>query len=189
MKVHNFNFQKLFSFLSQLYTEVLLFSDKNIYLKYTEKCDFNHNIMKDITDLNGERFVMFSVLPGLFVKDSNIKDGKILVFCDKNLENSKTKYKIDFQNIKKYELYLKNTITKVNIEYSVHSKKYQIKIKCDPQIPDIENLKFTIKIDNSDIISLDKKTKHTLDEKYKNKVIYAIVEVNGENIKSNKIKL
>ena len=186
---HNFNLEKLFRFLSQLYTEILLFSDKNIYLKYIEKCDFLHNKMKDITDLNGKRFVMFSVLPGLFVKDSNIKDGKILVFCDKNLENSKTKYKIDFQNIKKYELYLKNTITKVNIEYSVHSKKYQIKIKCDPQIPNIENLKFTIKIDNSDTISLDKKTKHTLDEKYKNKVIYAIVEVNGENIKSNQIKL
>ena len=61
LKNHNFNFQKLFSLLSQLYTEVLLFSDKNIYLKYTEKCDFNHNIMKDITDLNGKRFVMFSV--------------------------------------------------------------------------------------------------------------------------------
>ena len=85
MKVHDFNFQKLFSFLSQLYTEVLLFSDKNIYLKYTEKCDFNHNIMKDITDLNGKRFVMFSVLPGLFVNESNIKDGKILVFCNKNI--------------------------------------------------------------------------------------------------------
>ena len=186
---HNFNLEKLFRFLSQLYTEILLFSDKNIYLKYIEKCDFLPNKMKDITDLNGIRLVMFSVLPGLFVKDSNIKDGKILVFCDKNLENSKTKYKIDFQNIKKYELYLKNTITKVNIEYSVHSKKYQIKIKCDPQIPDIENLKFTIKIDNSDTISLDKKTKHTLDEKYKNKIIYATVEVNGENIKSNQIKL
>ena len=187
---HNFNLEKLFRFLSQLYTEILLFSDKNIYLKYTEKCDFLHNKMKDITDLNRKRFVMFSVLPGLFVKDSNIKDGKILVFCDKNLENSKTKYKIDFQKIKKYELYLKNTITKINIEYSVvNLKKYQIKIKCDPQIPNIENLKFTIKIDNSDTISLDKKTKHILDEKYKNKIIYATVEVNGENIKSNQIKL
>ena len=187
---HNFNLEKLFRFLSQLYTEVLLFSDKNIYLKYIEKCDFLPNKMKDITDLNGIRLVMFSVLPGLFVKDSNIKDGKILVFCDKNLENSKTKYKIDFQKIKKYELYLKNTITKINIEYSVvNLKKYQIKIKCDPQIPNIENLKFTIKIDNSDTISLDKKTKHILDEKYKNKIIYATVEVNGENIKSNQIKL
>ena len=84
---HNFNLEKLFRFLSQLYTEILLFSDKNIYLKYTEKCDFLHNKMKDITDLNRKRFVMFSVLPGLFVKDSNIKDGKILVFCDQNLEN------------------------------------------------------------------------------------------------------
>ena len=86
-------------------------------------------------------------------------------------------------------MYLKNTITKVNIEYSVLLKKYQIKIKCDPQIPNIENLKFTIKIDNSDTISLDKKTKHTLDEKYKNKIIYATVEVNGEYIKSKEIKL
>ena len=172
MDEHNFNLEKLFRFLSQLYTEILLFSDKNIYLKYTEKCDFLHNKMKDITDLNKKRFVMFSVLPGLFVKDSNIKDGKILVFCDKNLENSKTKYNIDFQNIKKYELNLKNTITKINIEYSVEKlKKYKIKIKCDPQIPDIENLKFTIKIDNSDTISLDKKTK----KKYLIYLLYFLV--------------
>ena len=189
MKEHNFNLEKLFRFLSQLYTEVLLFSDKKIYLKYIEKCDFSQKIMKDITDLNGKRFVMFSVLPGLFVNDSNIKDGKILVFCDKN---SETKYNnITFENIKKYELNLRNTITKLDIEYSVHDKKYHIKIKCAPQIPNIENLKFTIKLVNSSnpIISDKKKTEFCLDEKYKNKNVYATLEINGEIIKSKEIKL
>ena len=188
LKDHNFNLEKLFRFLSQLYTEVLLFSDKKIYLKYIEKCDFSPKIMKDITDLNGKRFVMFSVLPGLFVNDSNIKDGKILVFCDKN---SETKYNITFENIKKYELNLRNTITKLDIEYSVHDKKYHIKIKCAPQIPNIENLKFTIKLVNSSnpIISDKKKTEFYLDEKYKNKNVYATLEINGEIIKSKEIKL
>ena len=187
---HNFNLEKLFRFLSQLYTEVLLFSDKNIYLKYTEKCDFSQNIMKDITDLNGKRFVMFSVLPGLFVNESNIRDGKILVFCDKN-KNSDTKYKINFENIKKYELYLMNTITKLDIEYSVHDKKYHIKIKCEPQIPKIKNLKFTLKLVNSSnpIISGIEKTEFFLEEKYNNKNIYATVEINQEIIKSKEIKL
>ena len=188
LKVHDFNFQKLFSFLSQLYTEVLLFSDKKIYLKYTEKCDFNHNIMKDITDLNSKRFVMFSVLPGLFVNESNIKDGKILVFCNKN-KNLETN--ILFQNLNKYVLNLKNTITKIDINYSVNNNKYHIKIKYEPLIPDIKNLKFNLKIvGSSNMYILNKqKTLLILEEIFKNKSIYVTVERNGEIIKSNEITL
>ena len=62
--------------------------------------------MKDITDLNGKRFVMFSVLPGLFVNESNIKDGKILVFCNKNINKETNITNIQFQNLNKYELKL-----------------------------------------------------------------------------------
>ena len=184
----DFTFQKLFRFLSQLYTEVLLFSDKNIYLKYTEKCDFIQNIMKDITDLNGKRFVMFSVLPGLFVNESNIKDGKILVFCNKN-KNLETN--ILFKNLNKYVLNLKNTIIKIDINYIVNNNKYHIKIKCLPQIPDIENLKFNLKIvGSSKIFSIDKqKAEFFLEKINKNKSIYVTIERNGEIIKSNEIKL
>ena len=165
-----------------------MFSDKNIYLKYTEKCIFIQNIMKDVTDLNGKRFVLFSVLPGLFVNESNIKDGKILVFCNKN-KNLETN--ILFQNLNKYVLNLKNTITKIDINYSVNNNKYHIKIKYEPQIPVIKNLKFNINIvDSSKIISLYKlETEFFLEKIYKNKSIYVTVERNGELIKSNEITL
>ena len=183
LNIHNFNLQKLFRILSQLYTEVLLFSDKNIYLKYTEKCDFDHKIMNDITDLNGKRFVIFSVLPGLFVNEFNITSGEILVFCNKNKN-----FEINILN--KYMLNLKNTITKIDINYSVNDNEYHIKIKCEPQIPDIENLKFKV-FDSSKLIkSLDKQqTEFKLKEIYKNKSIYVAVERNGEIIKSNKLIL
>ena len=181
MKKHNFDLQKLFRILSQLYTEVLLFSDKDIYLKYTEKCDFDHKIMNDITDLNGKRFVIFSVLPGLFVNEFNITSGEILVFCNKNKN-----FEINILN--KYMLNLKNTITKIDINYSVNDNEYHIKIMCEPQIPDIENLKFKV-FDSSksnSIKSLDKQqTEFKLEEIYKNKSIYVAVERNGEIIKSN----
>ena len=185
---HNFDLQKLFRCLSQLYTEVLLFSDKNIYLKYVEKCDFEQNKMKDITDLNGRRFVIFTVLPGLFVNDFNINNCKILVFCDKK---SEAKYNIHFENIKNNELYLKNTIKKINIEYNLDSKKIYIKIICEPKIPNIDNLKFSIKLFNSskEIISDKNRTEFLLDKKYKNEIIFGTAEVNGEIIRSKEIKL
>ena len=125
---------------------------------------------------------------GLFVNESNIKDGKILVFCNKNEKETN----IQFQKINKYELKLKNTITKIDIDYNnVNNNKYHIKIKYEPQIPDIKNLKFNVKIiESSKIFSLDKqKTEFILEEKYKNKSIYVTVERNGEIIKSNEITL
>ena len=153
MKRHNFDFQKLFRILSQLYTEVLLFSDKKIDLKYAEKCDFDLNIMKDITDLNGERFVIFSVLPGLFVNELNIPNGKILVFCDKN----------NF------------TIAKVVINYNVKDNKYRIKIN------KIKNFKFNENIHNQSKSKcvLDKEeTEYNLEEDIvKNKKINVDIEI------------
>ena len=153
LKRHNFDFQKLFRILSQLYTEVLLFSDKKIDLKYAEKCDFDFNIMKDITDLNGERFVIFSVLPGLFVNELNIPNGKILVFCDKN----------NF------------TIAKVVINYNVKDNKYRIKIN------KIKNLKFNENIHNQSKSKcvLDKEeTEYNLEEDIvKNKKINVDIEI------------
>ena len=167
LKKHNFDFQKLFRILSQLYTEVLLFSDKKIDLEYREKCYFDPDIMKDITDLNGERFVIFSVLPGLFVNESNIECGKILVFCDKN-KNSKTNI------LNKYELNLKDTtIAKVDINYNVKDNKYRIKIKREPQL-EIENLEFKVIINDSD----KEETEFNLEENIvKNKRINVIVNI------------
>lgn len=186
LKKHNFDFQKLFRILSQLYTEVLLCSDKNIYLKYAEKCYFDRDIMKDITDLNGERFVIFSVLPGLFVNESNTERGKILVFCDKN-KNLKTnilnKYKLDLKDntIAKVDInYKVKNIAKVDINYNVKDKKYHIKIKREPQL-EIENLKFKVNINDSSksISSLDKEeTEYNLEKDIvKNKRINVIVEI------------
>ena len=185
LKKHNFDFQKLFRILSQLYTEVLLCSDKNIYLKYAEKCYFDRDIMKDITDLNGERFVIFSVLPGLFVNESNTERGKILVFCDKN-KNLKTnilnKYKLDLKDtIAKVDInYKVKNIAKVDINYNVKDKKYHIKIKREPQL-EIENLEFKVKINDSSksISSLDKEeTEFNLEEDIvKNKRINVNVDI------------
>ena len=185
LEKHNFDFQKLFRILSQLYTEVLLFSDKKIDLKYAEKCDFDFNIMKDITDLNGERFVIFSVLPGLFYNELNIECGKILVFCDKN-KNLKTnilnKYKLDLKDtIAKVDInYKVKNIAKVDINYNVKDNKYRIKIKREPQL-EIENLEFKVKINDSSksISSLDKEeTEFNLEEDIvKNKKINVIVNI------------
>ena len=178
LKKHNFDFQKLFRILSQLYTEVLLFSDKNIYLKYTEKCYFDRDIMKDITDLNGERFVIFSVLPGLFYNELNIECGKILVFCDKN-KNLKTnilnKYKLDLKDTINYKV---KNIAKVDINYNVKDNKYRIKIKREPQL-EIENLEFKEIIINNSPKSIDKEEiEFNLEEDIvKNKIIRVIVNI------------
>ena len=44
--------------------------------------------MIDATELNGRRYVKFTILPGLFVCKYNINNGKIFVFCSKKLENN-----------------------------------------------------------------------------------------------------
>lgn len=51
--------------LHYIYTEVILFSDKDIYLKYAENCNFEQEKMKDITDTNKQKFALFTVLLGL----------------------------------------------------------------------------------------------------------------------------
>ena len=113
------------------------------------------------------------------------------VFCNKNKNLETNITNIQFQNLNKYELKLKNTITKIDINYNINNNKYHIEIKYEPQIPDIKNLKFNVKIiESSKIFSLDKqKTEFILEEKYKNKRIYVTVERNGEIIKSNEITL
>ena len=141
--------------------------------------------MKDITDLNGERFVIFSVLPGLFVNESNIECGKILVFCDKN-KNLKTnilnKYKLDLKDtIAKVDInYKVKNIAKVDINYNVKDNKYRIKIKREPQL-EIENLEFKVIINDTkkSISSLDKEeTEYNLEKDIvKNKKINVIVEI------------
>ena len=50
--------------------------------------------MEDITDLNGQRDVNLTILPGLFINGEPIKNGKILVYC----ENKNPKIKCIYNN-------------------------------------------------------------------------------------------
>jgi hypothetical protein len=79
-----YNFQLLFSDLTQLYTEAKLYSEKVIEFKKVENCNFINEQMKDITDISGKKKVIYSVLPGLFSENNVI--GKIIVFCEKRYE-------------------------------------------------------------------------------------------------------
>ena len=109
---NNFNFYNLFRDLSQLYTEALIYSEKDIILQYAEEnSDFDLNKMIDAAELNGRRFVKFTILPGLFVCKYCIQYGKILVFCVKKLENNYSNPFSDNIPINK-ELSLAKTIKK-----------------------------------------------------------------------------
>ena len=184
----SFTFQKLFRNLSQLYTEVLFYSGKNIEIKYIENCQYKYEYMKDINDKKFGRNVQCTILPGLFVNNEAINNGKILVYCEKSKKDGIPKF-----NPMKKELEIKNTIKTVNIisvikcdifveeEKNSNSSHYIIIIVTDPKIPEKDHPKFSIKQNNgreieskeSNIFEI-KKTKI----KY-NTIIYGTVEING----------
>ena len=138
------HFKKIFINLCELYTEVLLFPEREIELIYIDKgIVFKYTEMKDITSLNKERYVNFTVIPGLFVNKKPIDQCKVLVFCEK-------KQKMDFNpDIKKInfpdEIILNNTIkskdlsTKITVTFEKGYDKtkdiFFINIKTTPEIP------------------------------------------------------
>ena len=200
---NNFNFYNLFRDLSQLYTEALIYSEKDIILQYAEEnTDFDHNKMIDAAELNGRRFVKFTILPGLFVCKYCIKNGKILVLCVKKLENNNYNPFSDNIPINK-ELSLGKTIKKkdiasklsCNIDYEIENNNYLIFINTNPIIPENDYPKYSINIfepktkKSKEIQHADKPKFSIIQKHYIYKYIYGTVEINGQIINSDKILL
>ena len=68
-----------------------------------------------ITDLNGQRDVKLTILPGLFINGEPIKNGKILVYCENKKSKIKWIYNNDLCPVKNIEFELKNMIKIINI--------------------------------------------------------------------------
>ena len=193
-KEPNFNFQILFRDLSQLYTEIILYSEKNIDLIYAENEENSSNYykrecMKDINDLIYGRLVIFTVLPGLFVNKEIIQNGKILVFCDNNLKGNNLK----FENLIEKEFKIKDTIksnyikdeVSCNLEVQIINDKYKIEIITTPEMKKNDHPKFSIKSKNNKIIdSKENNVFFILKKKYFNIQIFGTVEINNMEIKS-----
>ena len=193
---NNYDFYNLFRDLSQLYTEALIYSEKDIVLKYVEQCEFDYNKMTDATELSGRRYVKYTILPGLFVCKYNINNGKILVFCEKKLEKDYNNPFSDNIPINK-ELFLPKTIKSneirekisCTIQYTLSQNLYKIAIKTNPNITKNDYPKYSILIEdtkNLKKISSEKSIFYLMQKDVLNKNIYGTIELNGEKIKSNK---
>ena len=204
-KQENFNFQNLFSILSQLYTEILIYSEKDIEIKYYQDCNFEPEKMKDVNEVGGRRIVKFTILPGIFVSNKVIKDGQLLAFCEK--KNSKSEFNPDFIKLNTFELNIDNTIKKKNLENSIicnlkaslakdiKNKIYlKLEIITKPQILSYDNPKYLVKSSNYKQISINfdenKNFIHILKKLLpKNIKLYGIVEIYGTKIKSKEIDI
>lgn len=151
----NFNllshYKKLFIDLCELFTLVLLFSEKEIELKFFERgAKYQHDEMKDITELNGIRYVNFTVLPGFVVNQKSFQFAKAVVFCEYDT-NPKLHFNIKIP--KKFELVLQGTIKtkeindKINIKFYYQKQKdsYAFNIKTEPEIPKEDNPLFLMR--------------------------------------------
>ena len=150
--------------------------------------------MKDINDKKFGRNVQCTILPGLFVNNEAINNGKILVYCEKSKKDGIPKF-----NPMKKELEIKNTIKTVNIisvikcdifveeEKNSNSSHYIIIIVTDPKIPEKDHPKFSIKQNNGREIEWKESNKFKIEKtkiKY-NTIIYGTVEINGIIIPTN----
>ena len=145
------HFRKLFIDLCQLFTLTLLFSEKEIELKYIEKGkQYQHDEMKDITELNGIRYVNFTVLPGFYVNKKPFQFAKALVFCETEL-NPKLLFNIKLP--KQNEINLNGTIKtkeindKINLDFWFQKQNdyFIFTIKTEPDIPKEDNPLFLMK--------------------------------------------
>ena len=145
------HFRKLFIDLCQLFTLTLLFSEKEIELKYIEKGkQYQHDEMKDITELNGIRYVNFTVLPGFYVNKKPFQFAKALVFCETEL-NPKLLFNIKLP--KQNEINLNGTIKtkeindKINLDFWFQKQNdyFIFIIKTEPDIPKEDNPLFLMK--------------------------------------------
>ena len=155
----NYNFQDLFRDLCQLYSEVLLFSENNIDIIYIQNYKFIYDKMEDITDLNGQRDVKLTILPGLFINNEPIKNGKILVYCENKQSKMKYIYNNNLFPVKNREFELKNMIKiiniineiKVDVHYESKGTYYIFEINTVPKIPKNDNPKFSINLSRNNI--------------------------------------
>ena len=169
-----YNFENLFSDLTQLYTEANFYSEKEITLRKIENYNFINDLMKDITDVSGKKNVKYTILPGLFSKEDII--GKINVFCEKktNMHNSNKQTKVSSCIYPyKYICY---------IDYKLENDK--IKISINNVYPRLNSNYFAYKLTFKNI--LGEKNNYTngefiIDkETFKNKTAICTVFVNNE---------
>lgn len=134
---NSYDLEKLYSDLTQLYTEAFFYSEKEIKLiKVENNNQFIKEQMKDITDLCGKKIDKYSVLPGLF--DNNKVISKILVFCEK--------FKNQVNNKKEMENY------KCSIDSRLDKDNNQIKITINVS-PKINESGVIYKLEFKDISS------------------------------------
>ena len=75
------NFYRLFIDLCILFTETILYSEKDIELKFIKKGErYQPDEMHDITEIRGIKYVHFTVLPGLSVNNRCFPFAKAIVF-------------------------------------------------------------------------------------------------------------
>ena len=205
------NFKKVFINLSEVFTEAMIYSEKNIEIEYINKgIKYEGGKMTDITDLDRTRYVNFTVIPGLCVEHEPIPNGAPLVFCEYKL-NFQYKFNFDIAIPKTQELVLSNTIkTKdlkdkliIKIEHKIENykgnRKYTFIIKTEPKIPEEDKplfLFFIYKYSNgkyANYITKSGKEKefHIFDQQIesgKNLLLFH-VKLGGEIIKSNQLTI
>ena len=203
------NFKKVFINLSEVFTEAMIYSEKNIEIEYIKKgIKFEVGKMTDITDLDRTRYVNFTVIPGLCVEHEPIPNGAPLVFCE---YKQNFQYKFDIAIPKTQELVLSNTIkTKdlkhkliIKIEHKIENykgnKKYIFIIKTEPRIPEEDKPLFSFfiykysngKYDNYIKKSGKENEFHIFDRQCvsgKN-LLLCHVKLVGENIESNQFTI
>ena len=175
---HNYNYQNLFSDLTQLYSESIFYSEKKIELKRVENCNFINEQMRDITDITGNKFVKYTVLPGLYANNKVIgKDLRILVFCEKYANNNK------------YQIKGKANY-KCNIYYKFEGNNIRIILNIEPKIEG-KNIKYSLKFENelTERFEYGKNNIFIIGAGYKNKVALFTIYKNEKILCQNKMKL
>ena len=187
------NFYRLFIDLSILFTETILYSEKDIELKFIKKGErYQPEEMHDITETKGIKYVHFSVLPGLSEITNVFHLLKQLYFCESEFK-PKIVYNIKSPN--KIDLVFNGTIktkdinSKLNIECFIRKENiyYIFSIHTSPEIQDEDNPVLSLAYQNInsklDILKngLIQKIFYLKKEEIpKNTYIYALVNINGE---------
>ena len=144
------NFYRLFIDLSILFTETILYSEKDIELKFIKKGErYQPDEMHDITEIRGIKYVHFTVLPGLSVNNKCFPFAKAIVFCESEFK-PKIVYNIKSPN--KIYLVFNGTIktkdinSKLNVECFIGKENiyYIFSIQTFPEIPDEDNPVFSL---------------------------------------------
>ena len=186
------HYSRLFIDLCELFTESLLFSERDIELKYFEKgIIYQQDAMNDITELKGIRYVYFTVLPGLSVNEKCFPFAKTIVFCG---YESNPKLQFNIKLPKKNDIILNRTIKtnnikdKLKINFSLwRDGEYIVfQIETDPEIPNDDNPYFSLHYGNGTswnclCAQSNKKIFYLKKENIpKNAYIAVSVKINGE---------